>query len=167
MSDKYGVGQDPYCYPGTEVLRNRLNIHDEALLSEAERELYELVAASSITLAPPPYDLPFLQHIHHVLFSDIYEWAGQLRTVNIRKGDTFFCTSERILVEARKIFATMEKRAWFMDTTKTELVVRVAEAYGDLNVIHPFREGNGRAPTHSVRTNHCERGVFSRLVAGQ
>lgn len=73
MSDKYGVGQDPYCYPGTDVLRNRLNIHDEALLSEAERELYELAAASNITLAPPPYDLPFLQHIHHVLFSDIYD----------------------------------------------------------------------------------------------
>ncbi len=65
--------------------------------------------------------------------------------MNIQKGDTLFCTAERIIPEAEKIFRAMECAAWFVGSSKAELVVNVAETYGDLNVIHPFREGNGRA----------------------
>ncbi|WP_223514648.1 Fic/DOC family protein [Pseudomonas sp. GL-B-19] len=143
MVDKYGVGQDPYCYPDSGVLRNLLNIQDEELLHKAERELSE-IAVSNFRLLPPPYDLNLLQHVHKTLFCDVYEWAGLLRTVNIQKGDTLFCTAERILPEAEKIFRVMERAAWFAGTSKAELIVKIAEAYGDLNVIHPFREGNGR-----------------------
>ncbi|MHC8348197.1 putative adenosine monophosphate-protein transferase Fic [Pseudomonas sp. RT4P38] len=144
MVDKYGVGQDPYCYPGSDVLRNLLNIHNEEQLQKAERELSE-IAVSKFRLLPPPYDLSLLQHIHKSLFSDVYDWAGLLRTVNIQKGDTLFCTADRIAPEADKIFRVMASAAWFVGTSKAELVVKVAETYGDLNVIHPFREGNGRA----------------------
>jgi cell filamentation protein len=143
MVDKYGVGQDPYCYPDSDVLRNLLNIHDEEQLQKAERELSE-IAADKFRLLPPPYDLSLLQHIHKSLFCDIYEWAGVPRTVNIKKGDTLFCTAERIIPEAEKIFRTMQNAAWFIGTSKAELVIHIAETYGDLNVIHPFREGNGR-----------------------
>ncbi|MBB6156831.1 MULTISPECIES: putative adenosine monophosphate-protein transferase Fic [Pseudomonas] len=144
MVDKYGVGQDPYCYPGSDVLRNLLNIRCEEELQKAERELSE-IAISRFRLLPPPYDLTLFQHIHRTLFCDVYDWAGQPRTVNIQKGDTFFCTAERILPEAEKIFRAMERNAWFVGLNKEELVVAIAETYGDLNVIHPFREGNGRA----------------------
>lgn len=144
MLDKYGVGQDLYCYPKSGVLRNLLNIHEEKCLQDAERELTE-IAASQLQLLPPPYSLDLFQRIHTALFSDIYEWAGELRTVNIQKGDTLFCTAERIVPEAEKIFRSMEKNAWFAGSSKKQLVVKTAEAYGDLNVIHPFREGNGRA----------------------
>ena len=144
MVDKYGVGQDPYCYPGSDVLRNLLNIQDEEQLQKAERELSE-IAVSKFRLLPPPFDLNLFQHIHKSLFSDVYEWAGLLRTVNIQKGDTLFCTADRIAPEAEKIFRVMENAAWFVGTSKAELVAKVAETYGDLNVIHPFREGNGRA----------------------
>lgn len=144
MPGKYGGGQDPYRYPDSGVLRNLLNIHDEDLLQEAERELSE-IAACTLRLHPAPYDLSFLQLIHKTLFSDVYEWAGELRTVNIKKGDTLFCTAERIVPEAEKIFRAMAHASRFTGTTKTDLVVKVAEAYGDLNVIHPFRDGNGRS----------------------
>jgi cell filamentation protein len=144
MVDKYGVGQDPYCYPGSDVLRNLLNIHDEEQLQKAERELSE-IAVSNFRLTPPPFDLSLFQQIHKSLFSDVYEWAGLLRTVNIQKGDTLFCTAERIAPEAQKIFRVMEGAAWFVGASKAELVAKIAETYGDLNVIHPFREGNGRA----------------------
>jgi cell filamentation protein len=144
MPGKYGGSLDPYRYPDSGVLRNRLNIHDESLLQEAERELSE-IAACTLHLSPPPYDLSFLQLIHKTLFSDVYEWAGELRTVNIKKDDTLFCTAERIVPEAEKIFRAMAHASRFTGTTKTDLVVKVAEAYGDLNVIHPFRDGNGRA----------------------
>ncbi len=107
MLDKYGVGQDPYCYPGSGVLRNRLDLRDEILLHQAERELSE-IAVGSLPLYPPPYDLERLQHIHRTLFGDIYDWAGELRSVNIQKGDTLFCTPERIPPEATKIIQHME-----------------------------------------------------------
>ena len=144
MLDKYGVGQDPYCYPGSSVLCNRLDLLDETSLHEAERELSE-IAAGNLALFPPPYDLNRLQHIHHTLFSDLYDWAGEVRSVNIQKGDTLFCTPERIPPEAAKIIRRMQEANWYVGVSQAELITQIAEAYGDLNVIHPFREGNGRA----------------------
>ena len=79
MVDKYATGQDPYCYPGTMVLRNRLGLLDDKALNEAERSLSE-IAASEIEFSPPPYDLPAL---HRQLFGDLYEWAGELRTLGV------------------------------------------------------------------------------------
>lgn len=80
MSDKYGVGQDSYCYPDSTVLRNKLDIRDALTLSEAERQL-SVIAADKVEFSPPPYSLAYLQNIHRTLFSDLYEWAGELRTV--------------------------------------------------------------------------------------
>lgn len=144
MPGQYGGNLDPYYYPDSRVLRNLLNIHDENLLQQAEREFSE-ISASTLRLHPAPYDLSFFQLIHKTLFSDVYEWAGVLRTINIQKDETLFCTAERIVPEAEKIFRAMDKASWFAGASKAELVIKVAEAYGDLNVIHPFRDGNGRA----------------------
>lgn len=85
MIDKYGVGQDPYCYPETSVLRNRLGLMNEDALNEAERALSE-VAASEIEFDLPPYDLAYLQRIHRKLFGDVYEWAGEIRSVDYFQG---------------------------------------------------------------------------------
>ena len=82
MVDKYGVGQDPYCYPGTTILRNKLKIRCEIELDQAERELSN-IAASQIEFCLPPYDFPYLKKIHHRLFSDLYDWAGKIRHVDI------------------------------------------------------------------------------------
>jgi len=90
MSDKYGVGQDSYCYPGSTVLRNKLDIRDDVTLSEVERQL-SAIAADNVDFSLPPYSLAYLQNIHRTLFSDLYEWAGELRTVGISKQNTRFC----------------------------------------------------------------------------
>ncbi|WP_024695998.1 putative adenosine monophosphate-protein transferase Fic [Pseudomonas syringae] len=144
MLDKYGAGQDPYCYPGTTVLKNRLNVVSDNVLAEAERALSE-VAVSLIDFAPPPYDLSYLRNLHRLLFADLYDWAGELRTVDISKGNTRFCTMTRIEPESKKLFALLDKANWFQELERDQLVKACAEAFGDLNVIHPFREGNGRA----------------------
>ncbi|HEX8540839.1 MAG TPA: putative adenosine monophosphate-protein transferase Fic [Pseudomonas sp.] len=144
MLDKYGVGQDPYCYPGTSVLRNLLDLTDDQTLSEAERALSE-VAADAIEFAPPPYDLSYLQSVHRRLFVDLYEWAGELRTVDISKDSTHFCTTSRIEPEAKKLFTHLAQANWFQGLDRSALVAASAELFGDLNVVHPFREGNGRA----------------------
>ena len=142
--DKYGVGQDRYCYPDSEVLKNRLNIEDDEALSEAEREITEL-SAEDIEFEPPPYDLATLQRIHQQLFGDIYDWAGDIRTVDVSKGDTRFCTTQRIVPEAEKLFDQLADKGWFEGLSRDALIDEVAELYGELNMVHPFREGNGRA----------------------
>jgi cell filamentation protein len=144
MVDKYGVGQDPYCLPGTTVLRNLLDITDDKTLVQAERDLSE-VAAQSIDFSPPPYTLSYLQDIHRLLFSDLYDWAGELRTVDISKDETHFCVTHRIEPEANKLFKRLADANWFQDLDRTALIHASAELFGDLNVVHPFREGNGRA----------------------
>ncbi|MFV0889030.1 Fic/DOC family protein [Metapseudomonas otitidis] len=144
MVDKYGVGQDPYCYPGTSVLRNRLGLTDGDALSEAERTLSS-IAASNIEFIAPPYDVVALKRIHQQLFRDVYDWAGELRTVDISKGNTHFCNVSRIEPEAEKIFHGLAQANWFEGFDRNHLVPAVAEAFGDLNMIHPFRDGNGRA----------------------
>ncbi|OEC36218.1 cell filamentation protein [Pseudomonas cuatrocienegasensis] len=143
MPDKYGVGQDSYCYPDSTVLCNKLGIRDEATLSEVERQL-SMLAAESLDFSLPPYDLGYMQKIHHCLFSDLYEWAGELRTVGIAKQNTRFCQPEYMAKEADKIFKTMAAADWFEGRDRADLIVSVAEAYSELNVVHPFRDGNGR-----------------------
>ena len=142
--DKYGVGQDTYCYPQSSVLRNRLGITDSTRLSEAERDLSTL-AANEIDFQPPPYDIAYWQPMHHHLFKDLYDWAGQLRTVDIAKGSTRFCTTSRIEAEAEKLFAQAAHQNWFTHLPRFAFIEAIAELFGELNMIHPFREGNGRA----------------------
>lgn len=144
MLDKYGIGQDPLCYPGTTVLLNRLGLTDDNALHEAERTLSE-IAAGTIDFDLPPYDLRYLQQIHRTLFADVYEWAGELRTLDISKDGTHFCNVTRIEAEAAKLFNRLAAANWYEGMTRQQLVSAVAEFYGDLNMIHPFREGNGRA----------------------
>lgn len=144
MIDKYGAGQDPYCYPGTTTLRNLLDIRDDELLAAAERDLSRL-AASELTFELPPYDLDYLRRLHLLLFQDIYPWAGELRTLDIAKGSTRFCTVSRLVPEANKLFARLGAESWFEGQSRDALIALSAEFYGDLNMVHPFRDGNGRA----------------------
>ncbi|WP_447956067.1 putative adenosine monophosphate-protein transferase Fic [Vreelandella sp. EE7] len=142
--DKYGTGQDPYCYTGTGVLRNKLEIIDAEELEAAELEL-SLINADSIELSSPPYDFEYLKHLHYQLFNDLYRWAGNVRTIDIAKGNTRFCNVNRIPPEAEKLFAKLAEQHYFATLNKADLISACAELYGDLNVLHPFRDGNGRA----------------------
>ncbi|MCK0746112.1 Fic family protein [Chromohalobacter nigrandesensis] len=126
------------------MLRNLLGIRDDPTLEAAEREL-TVLAADTIQFAPPPYDLDYLKHLHRQLFADLYPWAGEIRTIDIAKGETRFCNVQRIEPEAYKLFTRLRHETYFTNLPRQQLVSAVAELYGDLNVIHPFREGNGRA----------------------
>lgn len=144
MVDKYGVGDDPYCYPGTDILVNKLDIKDDTKLAEAEKVLSDL-SLEDIEYTPPPYNLEYFKNIHYQLFSDVYEWAGDIRSVDISKGDTRFCTCQFIEREANRLFDDLAKANYFVHYTRDELIKAVAELYVEVNVVHPFREGNGRA----------------------
>jgi len=142
MRDKYGVANDPYCWPGTSVLRNKLDIHDEAVLADAEAE-FAAVALEHIEIEAPPFDLDYLRHLHEQLFCDVYEWAGEIRSIDLSKGTTRFCTSHRIAPEADKVMRALG-RVDLLQTPRNTAIGHIAECFGELNVVHPFREGNGR-----------------------
>ncbi|QXF34804.1 cell filamentation protein Fic [Photorhabdus luminescens] len=143
MVDKYGAGQDPYTYPGIDTLINKLGIRDSVVLEQAERELTEL-AILNISFKEPPYDLLFWRRLHKQIFSDLYDWAGQLRIIDISKGDTRFCHAKCIEMEGNRIFDMLENENYLVGLNYQELIKKLAEYYAELNVIHPFREGNGR-----------------------
>lgn len=101
---------DPYLDPASGVLRNRLDIADEATLEQTEAAF---VATRSYELSQTPlkggFDLQHLLAIHRHLFDDIYDWAGQLRTVDIRKGENCFAHHGHIKSAAAAIFAQLGK----------------------------------------------------------
>ena len=142
--DKYGTGDDPYCYPGSSVLRNLLNIEDDTELANAEQEITEF-AVEGIDFEPPPYDFDYFRKIHRLIFEDIYEWAGKVRTIDMSKGDTRFCTCSRIAPETDKIFQAFAEADYYQHYDRENFVNAIAELYVELNMAHPFREGNGRA----------------------
>ncbi len=144
MRDKYGVHGDPACYPGTHVLRNKFDITDPDALAQAEAE-FAAVAAEQIEITAPPFDLDYLCSLHRQLFSDVYEFAGHIRSVDISKGDTRFCTASRIVPEANALLGKLAESGNFQGLPHSELASSIAEMYGEMNMIHPFREGNGRA----------------------
>ncbi|WP_462166311.1 Fic/DOC family protein [Pseudoalteromonas sp. GB43] len=144
MLDKYGVAQDKYCYPASDVLINLLDIRESDILDQAEAEFtaerYRTYDSPEQPLSK--FSLEHLKHLHHHLFQDLYVWAGQIRDVDISKGNTRFCTWTRIEPEANKLFRTIP--AISNCHNNDELIEKVADLFCELNLLHPFREGNGR-----------------------
>ncbi|MGR5149639.1 putative adenosine monophosphate-protein transferase Fic [Photobacterium alginatilyticum] len=143
MRDKYGVNQDPDCYSGTTILKNRLSIKDEDELELAERD-FTRVRAEHFVPEFDQFNLAYLQKIHQHLFQDLYLWAGQIRQVDITKGQTRFCHMENIQREAEKLFKELEQEEFLCGLPFDTFIKRMAHYYCELNIIHPFREGNGR-----------------------
>ncbi|RKQ39447.1 putative adenosine monophosphate-protein transferase Fic [Enterobacter sp. R1(2018)] len=144
MSDKFGEGRDPYFWSGIQVLRNRLDIRESERLKEAELQLTALRAAT-IELGPQRMGLPWLCSIHQQLFQDVYDWAGELRKVDIYQGDTRFCHFEYIENEGNDLMQELEDERYLSDLEKPEFIECLAHYYCEINVLHPFRIGSGRA----------------------
>jgi cell filamentation protein len=148
------VSDDPYVYPGSDVLRNQLGIRDAQQLRRVEADLtYWRALRLAVRPLPGDYDLPHLQACHRTLFEGIYAWAGELRTVRIAKGDTF-CLPQHIESAAADIFGRLARERRLTGLAREDFIDRLAGYLGDVNALHPFREGNGRA----------QRVLFSQLA---
>lgn len=136
---------DPYVYPGTNVLRNALGIRDDGELERVESQLTRIRAARLMaTPLPGSYDLAHLQAFHRVLFDGLYDWAGQLRTVPIARAQ-MFCLPEYIEGYAADVFGRLAREQHLVALGRARFVDRLAAYLGDVNALHPFRDGNGRA----------------------
>jgi cell filamentation protein len=143
MTQGYEAFDDPYAYPGTSVLRNRLDIRDGAVLEAFEVEISTLRAEES--LPQGAFDPTHYCAIHHHLFQDVYEWAGQYRTVRTSKSGNAFCYPEYIPAQMDALFLSIRGGDTFTERSRSEFLEEAARFLGELNAIHPFREGNGRA----------------------
>ena len=143
-----GYSIDPIsanCYPGTTVLINKFDIRDEEKLNEVESVLVSVRYAEWLN-APKAdtFDFAHYKAIHHFLFSDLYDWAGQVRTVNISKKGTIFTPAENIERQAELIFKRLQDCNYFKGLLHDEFVKEIVDFYCVTNALHPFREGNGR-----------------------
>jgi len=142
---KYSDSADIYIDPETGILKNKLGIINEKDLEKAE---VAAAALRSKEIAHTPiagkFDLPHLKAIHQKLFGDIYQWAGQVRTVDISKGDTRFAHHGYIETEVKKLTDQLNREKNLRGLTADKFSEKAGYYMSELNVIHPFREGNGR-----------------------
>lgn len=139
---------DPYVDPATGILRNLVSATTQEVLDQVEADLVE---ARTVDLPKQRIkrtgDLAELRAIHRYLFADVYDWAGQIRTVDIRKNvkdSEYFVPVS--LIERAAGFAAGElaEDNFLRDMDRDTFITRLAHHYDQLNYIHPFREGNGR-----------------------
>jgi cell filamentation protein len=138
----YRAELDPYCYPGTAVLINRLGIREQAALDAFEAE----VTAERASQPLPTGRLSYAHYraLHRHVFQDVYVWAGKIRTVRISKDGSTFCYPENIDREMRRVFADLVKQRHLRGLDAPAFAKKAAQFLAELNAIHPFREGNGR-----------------------
>jgi cell filamentation protein len=98
-SEGYDAFDDPYAYPGTTVLKNLLDLKDQDTLDAFEVEISTLRAEEP--LPEGNFDPGHYCAVHHHLFQDVYDWAGQYRTVRTSKGGNAFCYPENIRAQIR------------------------------------------------------------------
>ena len=137
-----------YCYSdvtGEAVLKNKFGIKNKEELERVEREIVSFNTNMLIeNEIKGKFDLEHLKKIHYGLFGDLYDWAGEVRTVNIKLKESFFCRFEFIENEANKLFEKLTNDNLLLTCSKNELIEKLAFYLGEINVLHPFREGNGR-----------------------
>ena len=139
----YRAVSGPYSYPGTAVLINRLGLRDAASL-----EQFDLAMTTQRFEEGLPSGRLGAAHyraIHRHLFKDVYRWAGKYRTVRISRGASTFCYPENIDGELIKLFARLKAEDYLRHRPASGFAVSAAAFLAELNAVHAFRDGNGRA----------------------
>ena len=139
----YDAATDPYTYENSTVLVNRLNLR-----SQPELDAFEAEISSARAEEPLPegvLDFTHYKAVHHHLFQDVYDWAGQVRAVRISKGGNPFCFPENIEDQATKLFDDLRAADHLRNLDAQAFSAKAAHFLAELNAIHAFREGNGRS----------------------
>ncbi|MDK2122737.1 Fic/DOC family protein [Parachitinimonas caeni] len=139
-------GADCYTYPNSDVLKNKLAIQDQAELDIAEAN-FTAIRLFELTRNPIAgnYDLTHLQAVHKYIFQDVYDWAGQFRTVDISKGNSRFCSWQHINRYLEKELNNIAKDSFLKNLPPKIFIHKLAHYLSEINAAHPFREGNGRS----------------------
>lgn len=139
----YDAFDDPYAYKNSTALKNRAGLRDAATLEHFELEMTALRAEEPLPAGR--YGPAHYQAVHRHLFQDVYSWAGRYRTVRTAKSGNPFCFPEHIEANMTKLFARLQVQPFTKGATFEAFAAAAADFLGELNAIHPFREGNGRS----------------------
>ena len=150
---------DSYLYSGTDVLVNNFGIRDRKELSDIERAITGAkLVEIDIHPVPGNFDLDHLCAIHKALFDEVYPWAGKVRTKGfISKGNSLFCAPEFIGSYSDDLFGKLKADRYLIGLTREDFIKKMAYYCAEINALHPFREGNGRA--QRVFANQLARSV--------
>ena len=164
MSDLYEARNSIYCYKDSDVLVNKFDIHDNKKLEEIERKivlakLYELRQNHQIG----NFDVSHFVGIHRFLFEDIYPFAGLFRNENIAKGNFSFAEWEYIEDELKKLLDQLKEENYLQNLDRNIFIKRLSYYMAELNVLHPFREGNGRTIREFIRQLAYKNGYVLNL----
>lgn len=165
MNDFYEARNSIYCYPNSNVLKNKLNIMDATKLQKVETQLvliklYELRQKGITGDFSPRH----LIGIHLFIFGDLYPFAGVLRTENIAKDHFRFAEWEFIEEELNRLSRLLQSENYLAGLSKEDLAKRLAYYLSELNVLHPFREGNGRTIREFIRQLALKNGYRFNLT---
>jgi len=164
MKERYRDKNSNYCYENSNTLVNKLNIKDEKELQKYEAKI---TAAKLLGLRQKEvtgkFDVKHFISIHTYLFEDIYSFAGKFRNEDISKGAFSFAHWEYIDSELERLLLELKKENYLEAMTKEELSKRLAYYISELNVLHPFREGNGRTIREFIRQLALKNGYTLNL----
>jgi cell filamentation protein len=139
----YDAIDDPYTYENSTVLVNKLDLHEQVELDAFEAEISS--ARADEPLPEGNLDFTHYKAVHRHLFQDVYDWAGKARTVRMFKGGNPFCFPENIESQATKLFGELQADGFLQGLDGASFADKAAHFLAELNVIHAFREGNGRS----------------------
>jgi len=150
--DVYTTSGSIYCYRDTNVLKNRFGLRDGKKLKELEADL-SAIRQNDLLSNPIQgrFTANHLCRIHKYLLGDLYSFAGHFRREDIMKGNTRFLTHRDIKAKLTKLLNELAAENYLQGLTFDVLVERSACYFAELNYIHPFREGNGRATREFMR----------------
>lgn len=165
MKEMYQNRSSSYCYENSNTLINGLNIKDEKVLQKYEAKI---TAAKLLSLRQKGvtgnFDVKHFISIHTYLFEDIYPFAGKFRTEDISKGVFNFAHWEYINTELERILKELKEEEDFCRLEKSAFAKRLAYYISELNVLHPFREGNGRTIREFARQLALKNGYILNLT---
>ena len=154
---------DKYTYPGSGgVLVNRLGIRDLGRLDQALND-YASVAWVQLRLLPPPEPpgFDYLRTIHREMFGSLLHWAGELRETDVQATGTgiAYARPEYISDSLHSLFRKLERENFLSGLDSSAFTDRLADRWGELSAIHPFRDGNTRSQSAYIsaiaeRTGH-------------
>lgn len=104
------------------------------------------------------FDLKHMQEIHKYIFQDVYKWAGQTRNVDISKENSTFCKALNINDYQNSLFKKLNRDIIQKNLNMDQFISLAAEHLGEINALHPFREGNGRTQREFMRVVALEKG---------
>lgn len=162
MFELYEAVNSIYCYPNSDILVNKLNIKDNKKLAIIERKLvllklFDLRQNKQIG----NFDINHFLSIHKYLFEDIYPFAGKIRSEDIAK-DSFRFAKWEYIEDQLRILLDKLRADNLKNLSKEEISKKLAYYMSELNVLHPFREGNGRTIREFIRQLAYVNRIFIR-----